>query len=158
MNNDPTAGEKPRDARQPAPWWEKPLATLDRGEWEALCDGCGRCCLHKLEDDETGDLYPTNVACKLLDRGSAQCTDYKHRKKYVAGCVVLKRDRLDELEWLPSTCAYRLRGEGKPLYEWHYLVSGDRESVHAAGQSTRGWTVSETDAGELEHHIVDRPL
>lgn len=140
------------------PFWEKPLTALDRGEWEALCDGCGRCCLHKLEDEDTGELYATNVACKLLDRKTAQCTDYKRRKQFVSDCVVLQRDRLDELEWLPSTCAYRLRGEGKPLYEWHYLISGDRESVHRAGQSTRGWTVSEIDAGDLEHHIVERPL
>ena len=117
------------------PFWEKPLSALDRGEWEALCDGCGRCCLHKLEDDETGELYPTNVACRLLDR-----------------------HKLDELEWLPSTCAYRLRWEGKPLPDWHYLISGSRETVHEAGQSTRGWTISEVDAGELEHHLVERAL
>ncbi len=143
---------------KPIPFWEKPLRELDRGQWEALCDGCGRCCLHKLEDEDSGELHPTNVACKLLDRKTSQCTDYTHRRKYVSDCVVLHRDRLDELEWLPSTCAYRLRGDDQPLFEWHYLISGDRESVHAAGQSTRGWTVSEVDAGELEHHIVDRPL
>src|SRR4051794_32027828 len=91
------------------PFWEKPLPELDRGEWEALCDGCGRCCLHKLEDEDTGELYPTNVACELLDRRNGGCTDYTHRKKRVADCVVLKKDRLDELEWLPVTCAYRLR-------------------------------------------------
>ena len=140
------------------PFWEKPLETLDRGEWEALCDGCGRCCVHKLEDEETGQLYPTNVACKLLDRRTGQCTNYKIRKSLVDDCVVLRRDKLHELEWLPSTCAYRLRYEGKPLYDWHYLISGSRETVHEAGQSTRGWTVSEVDAGELEWHLVDRPL
>ena len=140
------------------PFWEKPLATLDRGEWEALCDGCGRCCVHKLEDEETGQLYATNVACKLLDRRNGTCRDYGRRKALVADCVTLRSDRLDELEWLPSTCAYRLRSEGKPLPDWHYLVSGSRESVHEAGQSTRGWTVSEVDAGELEWHVVDRPL
>ncbi|HET9354917.1 MAG TPA: YcgN family cysteine cluster protein [Sphingomicrobium sp.] len=140
------------------PFWEKPLATLDRGEWEALCDGCGRCCVHKLEDEDTGKLYPTNVACKLLDRRNGQCRDYAKRKALVGDCVVLQRDRLDELEWLPTTCAYRLRFEGKPLPEWHYLISGSRETVHEAGQSTRGWTVSEVDAGELEWHVVDRPL
>ena len=140
------------------PFWEKPLETLDRGEWEALCDGCGRCCVHKIEDEETGDLYATNVACKLLDRRNGQCTNYKMRKSLVDDCVVLQRDRLHELEWLPSTCAYRLRFEGKPLFDWHYLISGSRETVHEAGQSTRGWTVSEVDAGELEWHVVDRPL
>ena len=140
------------------PFWAKPLSELDRGEWEALCDGCGRCCLHKLEDDETGLLYATNVACKLLDRRQGQCTDYAHRKARVADCVVLDRGNLAALDWLPDTCAYRLRAEDKPLYDWHYLVSGSRETVHEAGQSTRGWTVSEDDAGELEDHLVDRPV
>ncbi len=140
------------------PFWEKPLSSLDRGEWEALCDGCGRCCVHKLEDEETGELHATNVACKLLDRRHGGCTDYAHRKQRVSDCVVLKQDRLDELEWLPATCAYKLRAADKPLPEWHYLISGSRESVHDVGQSTRGWTVSEVDAGELEWHLVDRPL
>jgi uncharacterized cysteine cluster protein YcgN (CxxCxxCC family) len=140
------------------PFWEKPLAALDRGEWEALCDGCGRCCLHKLEDEDSGDLYATNVACKLLDRRTGQCTDYANRKKHVSDCVVLNARTLDKLEWLPDTCAYRLRADGKPLFDWHYLISGSRETVHEAGKSTRGWTVSEVDAGELEYHVVDRPL
>ena len=144
------------NARQP--FWERPLAELDRGEWEALCDGCGRCCVHKLEDEETGELYPTNVACKLLDRRNGRCTDYRNRRKLVADCVVLDRGKLDKLDWLPETCAYRLRAAGKPLPDWHYLVSGSRETVHLAGQSTRGWTVSEDDAGELEFHLVDRAL
>ncbi|HVL29819.1 MAG TPA: YcgN family cysteine cluster protein [Sphingomicrobium sp.] len=140
------------------PFWEKPLAALDRGEWEALCDGCGRCCIHKLEDEDSGLLYATNVACELLDRRNGRCSDYAHRKQRVGDCVVLNRERLNELEWLPETCAYRLRAAGKPLPDWHYLISGSRESVHEAGQSTRGWTVSEVDAGELEWHVVDRPL
>lgn len=134
------------------------MASLDRGEWEALCDGCGRCCLHKLEDDDTGEFYLTNVACKLLDGHSGQCTDYKRRKKLVDDCVQLERGRIDNLGWLPSTCAYRLRASGEPLKDWHYLVSGSRETVHEAGQSTRGWTVGEVDAGDLEWHLVDRPL
>ena len=140
------------------PFWEKSLQALDRGEWEALCDGCGRCCIHKLEDEDTGVLYPTNVACELLDRRNGRCSDYAHRKQRVSDCVVLNRDRLGELDWLPETCAYRLRAADKPLPEWHYLISGSRESVHEAGQSTRGWTVSEVDAGDLEWHVVDRPL
>ena len=147
---------EPRDP--PEPFWEKPLAELDRGQWEALCDGCGRCCLHKLEDEDSGALFPTNVACELLDRKAARCTDYAHRKARVVDCVVLDRRRLGSLDWLPETCAYRLRANGKPLPGWHYLVSGSRESVHEAGQSTRGWTVSETDVEELEDHVVDRPL
>src|SRR5215213_11132280 len=85
------------------PFWERPLATLDRGEWEALCDGCGRCCVHKLEDEETGVLYPTNVACKLLDRRNGQCLDYKHRMKRVSDCVKLDQGNLGALEWLPDT-------------------------------------------------------
>ena len=140
------------------PFWEKPLSELDAGEWEALCDGCGRCCLHKLEDEETGAIFPTNVACALLDRRNGQCTDYTHRKKRVFDCVVLDRAKLGTLDWLPQSCAYRLRSEGKPLQPWHYLISGSRETVHEAGQSTRGWTVSENDVEELEDHLVDRPL
>ena len=140
------------------PFWEKPLSALDRGEWEALCDGCGRCCVHKLEDEDSGELYPTNVACKLLDRREGRCTDYAHRKKLVGDCVVLAQDKLDALEWLPTTCAYKLRAAGEPLPDWHYLISGSRETVHEAEQSTRGWTVSEVDAGDLEWHVVDRPL
>ena len=140
------------------PFWERPLSTLDRGEWEALCDGCGRCCVHKLEDEETGELHATNVACKLLDRRSGRCRDYSNRRRYVADCVVLDRQSLESLDWLPESCAYRLRAAGKPLPDWHYLISGSRETVHLAGQSTRGWTVSEDDAGELEFHLVDRAL
>ena len=89
----------------PAPFWEKPLKSLDRGQWEALCDGCGRCCVHKLEDEETGLLYPTNVACKLLDRRSGRCLDYSNRMKLVSDCVRLDPGNLDGLDWLPETCA-----------------------------------------------------
>lgn len=140
------------------PFWEKPLSALDRGEWEALCDGCGRCCLHKLEDEETGELHATNVACRLLDRRNGRCTDYSNRKALVSDCVHLSRRNLGKLDWLPETCAYRIRSAGLPLPGWHYLISGSRETVHEVGQSTRGWTVSEVDAGELEHHLVDRTL
>lgn len=139
-------------------WETKPLAALDRAQWEALCDGCGKCCLHKLEDEETGELYSTNVACRLLDRRMGRCSNYRHRHAYVAECVRLNARNVSSIEWLPSTCAYRLRDEGRPLPQWHYLVCGDREAVHAAGESTRGWTVSEDEAGDLEHHMVDRPL
>ena len=139
-------------------WEEKSMATMSREEWESLCDGCGKCCLHKLEDEDTGEIYPTNVACRLLDRRNAQCKDYKNRKMHVPDCVQLSVRSLGQLEWLPSTCAYRLVADGKPLPEWHHLVSGSRETVHAAGMSTRGWTVSEDDANELEYHLVDREL
>jgi uncharacterized cysteine cluster protein YcgN (CxxCxxCC family) len=140
-------------------FWDKPLAELTRAEWEALCDGCGKCCLHKLEDEVTGEIFPTNVACKLLDRRTCRCTHYRGRKRLVPDCVRLTPDRLSKIDWLPATCAYKLRAEGKPLPEWHYLVSGDREAMHRAGMSVRGWTISEQDAGEnLEDHLVERDL
>jgi len=139
-------------------WEDTPLAKLDRAQWEALCDGCGKCCVHKLEDEETGELHATNVACRLLDRRMGRCSDYRHRHAYVSECVRLNANNVAGIEWLPSTCAYRLRAEGKPLPDWHYLVCGDPEAVHAAGQSTRGWTISEDDAGDFEHHLVDREL
>lgn len=139
-------------------WETKTLAELDRGQWEALCDGCGKCCIHKLEDEETGELHPTNVACRMLDRRAGQCKDYRNRRAYVPDCVRLTTKNVFTTDWLPSTCAYRLRANGEKLPDWHYLVSGDREAVHRAGESTRGWTVSEDDAGELEFHLVDRKL
>ena len=139
-------------------WEERPLDKLSRDEWESLCDGCGKCCLHKLEDEETGEVFPTNVACRLLDRRESRCKDYANRKTYVPDCVRLNPTKLHELDWLPSTCAYRLLANGQPLPEWHYLISGSRETVHEAGMSTRGWTVSEDEAGELEYHLVDREL
>lgn len=139
-------------------WEDTPLEALDRAQWEALCDGCGKCCVHKIEDEDTGELLPTNVACRLLDRRSGQCSDYRHRRALVPECVRLTPARLAEIDWLPGTCAYRLRAEGLPLPDWHYLVCGDREEVHRAGMSVRGWTVSEVEAGDLEHHLIDREL
>jgi uncharacterized protein len=139
-------------------WETKTLEQMTRAEWESLCDGCGKCCIHKLEDADTGELIPTNVACRLLDRRSGRCTDYRHRKIHVPECVRLTPARLKELDWLPSTCAYRLLDEGEPLPDWHPLITGDPESVHRAGQSVRGWTVSEDEAGDLEHHLVEREL
>ncbi|WP_283420376.1 YcgN family cysteine cluster protein [Sphingopyxis sp. Geo48] len=143
-------------AREAQPFWEAPLASLDAGQWEALCDGCGKCCLHKLEDEDTGRIYPTNVACRLLDLTTARCGDYKHRRRHVPDCLTLTRAKVDDLIWLPQTCAYRLRAEGEPLPEWHYLVCGDRDAVHRAGESIVGWTVSEDVAGPLENHLVER--
>jgi uncharacterized cysteine cluster protein YcgN (CxxCxxCC family) len=139
-------------------WETKPLAKLNRVEWESLCDGCGKCCLHKLEDDETGELHPTNVACRLLDRRTGRCKDYKHRHAYVPECVRLTPQKIRDIEWLPGTCAYLLLANGEPLPDWHPLISGDPESVHKAGQSVRGWTVSEDDVGDLENHIVERDI
>lgn len=139
-------------------FWEKPLRELSRAEWEALCDGCGKCCLHKLEDEVSGEVHPTNIACRLLDRTSCRCSDYRDRRAYVPDCIRLTAQSVGKLPWLPSTCAYRLRAEGKPLPEWHYLISGDRETVHQVGMSARGWTVAEDEAGDIEHHLIDREL
>jgi len=138
------------------PFWEAPLASLDAGQWEALCDGCGKCCLHKLEDEDSGRIYPTNVACRLLDLKTARCGDYKHRRRHVPDCLTLTKRSVADIEWLPQTCAYRLRAEGEPLPEWHYLVCGDRDAVHRSGESIVGWTVGEDVAGPLENHLVER--
>lgn len=136
-------------------FWELPLGELNRAEWEALCDGCGRCCLHKIEDDETGEIADTNVACKLLDTRTAQCTNYRNRRAFVPDCLRLTLQIVEDVPWLPSTCAYRRRAAGRSLPSWHYLISGDREAVERAGVSVIGRAVSEVDAGPLEHHIVD---
>ena len=137
-----------------AQFWTLPLATLDRAEWEALCDGCGQCCLHKLEDEDTGEVHMTNVACKLLDTGTARCSDYRHRKAYVPDCLRLTLKIVHDVPWLPETCAYRRRAEGRELPDWHHLLTGDLAGVRASGASVAGRVVSETDAGPLEHHIV----
>lgn len=138
-------------------FWELPVDELNRTEWEALCDGCGQCCLHKCEDEDTGEVYPTNVACRLLDIPSARCSDYPHRKKIVPDCLKLTPRLAASVSWLPDTCAYRLRAEGEPLREWHYLICGDREAVHAAGISVRGKAISELVAGPLEQHVILPP-
>lgn len=140
------------------PFWEKPLEELDAGQWEALCDGCGRCCLHKAEDADTGHIYGTNIACRLLDCTSGRCGDYANRKARVPDCTLLTPDNLDRFTWLPDSCAYRLRAAGHPLPEWHYLVCGDHEAVHRAGASVRGWVVSEDEAGAIEDHLAPDPL
>jgi hypothetical protein len=142
----------------PAPFWErKTLAEMTKPEWESLCDGCGKCCLHKLQYEDTGEIYYTEVACRLLDLGSCRCSNYAERQKHVPDCVALRPDKVMELNWLPSTCAYRLLANGKPLAWWHPLVSGDPDSVHAAGQSVRGRAIPERKADILDHHIVTWP-
>lgn len=138
-------------------WKRKTLAELSRDEWESLCDGCGKCCLVKLQDPDTEEIAYTDVACKLLDGTTCRCTDYAHRKRRVPDCVVLTPAVVADLSWMPSTCAYRLVKEGRDLAWWHPLVSGDPDSVHAAGMSVRGRVISEalvTDA-ELADHVVD---
>lgn len=137
------------------PFWEtKTLRQMDRGEWESLCDGCGKCCVHKLEDDDTGELHATNVACRLLDLQTGRCSDYRNRRAHVPECVRLTPEKLETLDWLPDSCAYLRLQRGQGLADWHPLISGDPESVHRAGISVRGWTVSEDDAGDLEDHII----
>jgi len=136
-------------------FWELPLAELNRAEWEALCDGCGRCCMHKIEDAETGEISDTNVSCKLLDTKTARCSDYKNRKAFVPDCLRLTLKIVKDVPWLPETCAYRRRADDRPLPDWHYLLSGDSSGVVRAGVSVIGRAVSETRAGPLEHHIVD---
>lgn len=143
------------------PFWKtKSLADMTRAEWESLCDGCARCCLMKLEDEDTAEIWYTNVACRLLDAKTCRCVDYTNRATLIPDCVSLTPDEIPRLTWLPPTCAYRLLLEGNDLYWWHPLVSGDPESVHMAGISVRGRTVREQDVPEadLEDHIVDWPL
>jgi len=142
---------------EPPFWATKSLDQMTRDEWESLCDGCARCCLHKLEDEDTGDVFYTDVACRLLDMGNCQCTRYSERKRLVPDCVVMSPDSVRDLGWLPSTCAYRLLGEGKELMWWHPLVSGSDDTVHEAGISVRGRAQSERDAGPLEHCLVTWP-
>ena len=143
------------DPATTAPFWEtKRLGEMNRTEWESLCDGCGKCCVHKLEDEETGELHATNVACRLLDRRSGQCSDYRNRRAHVPECVRLTPAKLETLDWLPDSCAYLRVHRGQGLADWHPLVSGDPDSVHRAGISVRGWTISEDDAGPLEDHII----
>lgn len=139
-------------------WEDTPLAKLDRAQWEALCDGCGKCCINKVEDADTGHIYPTNVACRLLDLETARCSDYRKRRIYVPDCLRLTAGKVDDYPWLPDTCAYVLRAEGKPLPDWHYLISGNRDTIHEAGMSVKDRVISEIDAGELENHIIAEPL
>ncbi|MFN4141510.1 YcgN family cysteine cluster protein [Aestuariivirga sp.] len=128
----------------PPPFWKtKPLAAMTREEWESLCDGCGRCCLNKLEDEDTGRFLYTRAACRLLDLETCRCTDYTNRHARVPDCVALTPENVGSLGWLPSTCAYRLLEEGKPLAWWHPLVSGKQETVAEAGISVAGEAYSE---------------
>src|SRR5665213_2579028 len=144
-------------ADDPPFWQTKKLSEMNRTEWESLCDGCGRCCLHKLRYEETGDLAFTNVACRLLDLKSCRCGDYTNRRQHVPDCVQLTPKEVHALDWLPPSCAYRRLDEGRGLAWWHPLVSGDPETVVVAGISVRGRAVSEKQAGPLEHHLADWP-
>jgi uncharacterized protein len=126
------------------PFWEtKSLAQMTVREWESLCDGCGLCCLVRFEDEESGEVVPTRVHCKLFDSQSCACTDYANRKRHVPDCIKLTPHNIQNLHWMPFSCAYRRLDEGKPLPSWHPLITGDPESVHEAGVSIRGQTISE---------------
>lgn len=138
-------------------WIAKPLEALNQEEWESLCDGCAKCCLHKLENDADGQVYYTDVACRLLDLETCRCSDYAHRSEQVVDCAQLTPQSLAEMDWLPSTCAYRLLREGRPLPDWHPLITGRPESVHEAGMSVRGRCVEESAVEDFEDHIVGWP-
>jgi uncharacterized cysteine cluster protein YcgN (CxxCxxCC family) len=140
-------------------FWEKvPLKNIAPKEWEALCDGCGRCCLNKLEDEDTFEIAFTRVACRLLDGDTCRCAQYDIRKQFVPDCVMLTPKNIDDIGyWMPPTCAYRLLAEGKALYDWHPLISGTAQTVHDAGISVQGWTVPEFEVSEdeWENYIIE---
>jgi hypothetical protein len=143
------------------PFWEsKTLRQMTQAEWESLCDGCGLCCLIRFEDEDTGEIIPTRVACKLFDAELCRCSDYANRKAHVPDCIKLTPDNIDDLMWMPRSCAYRRLHEGKGLPSWHPLITGDPESVHKAGVSVRGQTVSEACLEDPEDAIEfeDREL
>jgi len=140
---------------KPPDWICKPLSELSYSEWEKLCDGCGKCCMAKLQDEDTNKVYYTNVACKLFDVETCRCQDYKCRRERVPDCINLSIDRLYEFEWLPQTCAYRLRANMKTLPEWHPLITGNADSVHLSQMSAKNKAIIAEEAGELEHHLVE---
>ena len=136
-------------------WWNLPLEDLTQQQWEALCDGCGKCCMAKLQDIDTEEIYYTNVACKLFDEQTCRCKDYSNRMTRVPDCISLSLDQSHTFAWLPDTCAYKLRFNSQPLFDWHPLITEDANSIHRQGVSMRSKTVSQQEAGPLEHHIID---
>lgn len=133
------------------PFWEaKRLEQMTVQEWESLCDGCGLCCLVRFEDEETDEIIPTRVSCKLFDAQLCRCKDYENRKQHVSDCIKLTPWNIDDLMWMPKSCAYRRIHEGRGLASWHPLISGDPESVHEAGVSVRGQTISEDTLSDPE--------
>jgi uncharacterized cysteine cluster protein YcgN (CxxCxxCC family) len=141
---------------EPRFWETKPLDELNREEWEALCDGCGRCCLLKIEDEDSGELYYTNVVCEFHDSDRCRCTAYRQRSLLVPDCIKVTPEVAREQKWLPDTCAYRLLAEGKALFDWHPLISGDPDSIHRAGISVRDRVIPEqyVHPDELPEHLV----
>ena len=137
-------------------FWETTLLeNMSREQWESLCDGCAKCCLQKLEDVDTREIFYTNVVCRLLDLDTCRCADYADRSRLVPTCVTLSMRDLEDPYWLPSTCSYRLLAEGEPLPPWHPLLSGDPQSVAETGHSIQGKVIPETAADGLEHHLID---
>lgn len=138
-------------------WKEKRLEDMKPSEWESLCDGCGKCCLNKLEDEDTGEMLNTNIACKLFDPLKCACKNYKKRRKFVSDCQILTPKKVRSFGWLPSTCAYRLVSEGEDLPSWHHLVCGDKNKVHRTGNSVRNKVVSEerVKPDDFEDYVVD---
>jgi len=139
-------------------FWEiKKLEQMTDQEWESLCDGCARCCLLKLEDEDTGALFFTNVSCHLLDIENCNCKDYPNRKLLVPECLQVRRMPISEYQWLPKTCAYRLVSQGQPLPEWHPLISGDQQSVQQVGVTVESFAVSEDyiHPQQLQDHIIE---
>ena len=146
----------PADTLRERFWETVPLARMSPREWEALCDGCGKCCLNKLEYEDTGEVVYTRIACRLLDGDTCQCRDYPNRKLHVPECVVLTPKTLPKIAyWMPATCAYKLLWKKKKLPEWHPLLTGDDKAMKAAGACVAGRCISEDMAGPLEHHLVD---
>lgn len=150
-----------RKGLRPQFWSKIAPERMTPKEWEALCDGCGKCCLNKLEDEETGEVVLTRVACRLLDDSTCYCGQYDIRHQFVPECIVLKPENLDKhMYWMPQTCAYRLVWEGKQLFHWHPLISGTNQSVHDAGVSVQGFTVPEfeIDEEDWEDHLIEEPM
>jgi uncharacterized cysteine cluster protein YcgN (CxxCxxCC family) len=136
-------------------WKHKSLTELSPAEWEALCDGCAKCCLHRFEDQETREIQFTNVCCRYLDQATCRCTDYPNRSVNVPDCVSVTPEILKDPYWLPETCSYRLLAEGRELPQWHPLVSGDPQTLILSGNSVGGRVISELEADDLEYHMID---
>jgi uncharacterized cysteine cluster protein YcgN (CxxCxxCC family) len=150
----------PRDGLANRFWENKPLTKMNQAEWEAVCDGCGKCCLNKLEDEDTGEVVMTRIACRLLDNETCLCAQYPIRHQFVPECIVLTPKTLEEnMYWLPQTCGYRLLSEGRPLYDWHPLIAGNSDAIHEAGVTMQGRTIPEfeIDEDDWEDHIIEEP-